>query len=30
MSKAAFKRAVGRLLKQGKIQILDSGIQEKV
>lgn len=27
MSKAAFKRAVGRLLKQGKIKILDSGIR---
>lgn len=29
MSKAAFKRAVGRLLKQGKVEILDSGIREK-
>ena len=27
MSKAAFKRAVGRLLKQGKVQILKNGIR---
>ena len=27
MSKAAFKRAVGRLLKQGKIEILEGGIR---
>lgn len=27
MSKAAFKRAVGRLLKQGKIEILEDGIR---
>lgn len=29
MSKAAFKRAVGRLLKQGKIEILENGIRLK-
>ena len=29
MSKAAFKRAVGRLLKQGKIEIQASRIVEK-
>lgn len=29
MSKAAFKRAVGRLLKQGKIEILENGIRMK-
>lgn len=29
MSKAAFKRGVGRLLKQGKIEILDGGIRRK-
>ncbi len=29
MSKAAFKRAVGRLLKQGKIEILENGIRVK-
>ena len=27
MSKAAFKRAVGRLLKQKKIEILENGIR---
>ena len=27
MSKAAFKRAVGRLLKQGKIEILEKSIK---
>ena len=29
MSKAAFKRAIGRLMKQGEIQITDSGIRLK-
>ena len=28
MSKAAFKRAVGRLLKEGAINITDAGIQK--
>ena len=27
MSKAAFKRAAGRLMKQGKIEILEEGIR---
>ena len=29
MSKAAFKRAVGRLLKQGRIEITDTSIRKK-
>ena len=29
MSKRAFKRAVGRLLKEGKIKITDEGIELK-
>jgi hypothetical protein len=28
LSKRAFKRAVGRLLKEGKIQILEDGIKK--